>query len=208
MGKRGKRRGQDSEIERRRWKVAKLLARGFRPEQIAQQLAVCDTTVKRDAQIIRARRIAASIEFDETLAQQEIEKYRAIQQAAWESYEKSCEDAVTVEVTDENGVRKTKTVRKGQAGDAAHLAVIKNAQDKICEILGLIGKQAGVNINLPGGEGGPAGDSQIVRVVIESRDELAQFEAISMSQLKQQNIVAGKVVRDESIPPEEPHVPD
>jgi hypothetical protein len=178
-------------VEDRRAKVLNLIEKGYRTSQIASKLGITLRTVQRDAQDVRERRILEAIYIDDQLAQREIALLRQVQREAWESFELSREDEVTIdeEALELKGGRRgalkaMKRRTRGQAGDAAFLNVIINAESKICEIQGLIGKD-----KFEGST--PDQTPKFVRVVVESRGDVAEYESMRMAQLRDASIIEG-----------------
>lgn len=178
-------------VEDRRAKVLDLIEKGFNTSRIAAKLGVALQTVQRDAKTVRERRILEAIYLDDQLANREIALLRQVQREAWDAFERSREDEITVdeEAMELKGGRRgalkaTKRRTKGQAGDASFLNVIINAESKICEIQGLIGKD-----KFEGST--PDQTPKFVRVVVESRGDVAEYESMRMAQLRDSNIIEG-----------------
>jgi hypothetical protein len=170
-------------IEGRRAKILELAALGYSTRQIAGQLGVPMLQVQRDAKIVRQRRILEAIVLDDQLAQRSIAVYQRIMQLAYEGFVRSLEDEVSVEeaVTVGKGGRKrmelVKRMIKGQAGSNPFLQTMINAQAKIDEINGLLGKDRF-------DAGAAEQTTPFLLVEVESREQLAEYEALTFNQAK------------------------
>jgi hypothetical protein len=178
-------------IEDRRAKILELAVLGYTTRQIAAKLGCTSIMVQRDARIVRQRRVLDQIVLDDQLAQRSIARYEKIIQLAYEGFLRSAEDDISVEeelVKAKNGRELMKLVgrkTRGQAGQAAFLNVIINAQAKIDEINGLIGKdkfEAGIEQQTP----------IFMRVVVESREQVAEYGSITLAQAKASGIIEGQ----------------
>ncbi len=177
---------QRTVVENRRALVLEYLEKGYKTSAIAAKLGIAQLTVQRDAKEVRQRRIIDAIYLDDQMAQREIALLRQVQHEAWEAFERSREDDVTTEQEANSRGRLVPSKRKvrGQAGDAAFLNVIINAEAKICEIQGLIGKdkfEGAAEQQTP----------QFVRVVLESREQVGQYESLKLEQAKALGIIEG-----------------
>jgi DNA-binding Lrp family transcriptional regulator len=192
MGRKG---GKDSEVELRRLQVARLLARGKSQQEIAAELGVHYSTVSRDVEKIRQRRIAQAVEISQAAAMDAIANYREMQRAAWEGYMLSLQDEVTQEVGSRGDSGVNVERRKGQSGNPSYLNTIKACEDAINEILGLMGKGQQNNIFIGGGAAAD-GESLITRIVVETREQLAEYMSLKQLQEQAGGVVEGKVLEN------------
>lgn len=177
-------------IEDRRATMLEMMAMRYSTRQIAAKLGLSMVQVQREAKIVRQRRIAEAIYLDDQLAQRSIAMYELIQQRAYEGYLRSLEDDVTIEeaLTEGRGGRKrmeiVKRMSRGQSGANPFLQTMINAQAKIDEINGLIGKdrfEASSEHQTP----------NFLRVVVESREQVDEYGSLKLQQAKALGIIEG-----------------
>ncbi len=134
---------EDLRIESRRLKAAELYLRGTRSlTRIAQELGVDKSQISRDFKHIRQLWQDAYIEDLNAAKQEELARIAEIENKAWLAWDRSCQNAETMEVTgtSQAGKGKPEKVRKvtrDQAGDPRFLAIVLDCVKLRCEILGL-----------------------------------------------------------------------
>lgn len=97
----------------RRVKVAKLYLRGTTQYDIAGEIGVDRSTIARDLEAVRKEWMASSlVDFNEAKAV-ELQKLDHLESVAWQGWERSCLDAVTVQHKTEK-VRKRKSKEEQQ----------------------------------------------------------------------------------------------
>ncbi len=127
-------------ISERRGRVVELYLQGRTQGEIAVELKVDRTTLWRDLEVVRQEWLADRIKGYDRLKQIELQRIDRVEAAAWEGYERSCEDAVTVKETisgksDDSG--STETTTKGQAGNPSFLQIIIGCSRERRTLLGL-----------------------------------------------------------------------
>jgi hypothetical protein len=134
---------EELRIESRRLKAAELYLRGMRSlTRIAQELGVNKSQISRDFKHIRQQWRETYIDDLNAAKQEELARVAEIEHKAWLAWDRSCQDAETMEVTgtSQAGKGKPEKVRKvtrDQAGDPRFLAIILDCVKQRCEILGL-----------------------------------------------------------------------
>jgi hypothetical protein len=150
--------------------VGRLYCQGLSQHAIANKLSeegtfgkLSQSTVCNDLVAIRERWKANAEKSYETRLNEELAKLDAIESSAWESYRRSCQEAVTVttekmpvSVKPKKGeepskvkkviVTKSTEQRKGQAGDASFLSIVEKCVEKRMKLLGFLDERS-VNIN-------------------------------------------------------------
>jgi hypothetical protein len=137
-------------LESRRLKAAEMYLRGTTSlTRIAAELRVHKSQISRDFKIIKAQwrdQYAADLN---TAKQRELAKIDGLEAAAWQAWERSCQDAETLHSgvlkgrIDKDGktlpdVQKSWKTVKGQTGDARFLELVHSCIAQRCKILGLM----------------------------------------------------------------------
>lgn len=142
--------------------VSRHYLEGKPQHEIAKLVNVSQMTVSNDLLAIRERHVANAERDYKTRLGEELAKLDKVEAAAWRSYERSCEDAVTmtiekvpVSVKPKKGedakpskkivVTKSIEQRKGQAGDASFLSVIDRCVEKRMKLLGFLDDRTIIN---------------------------------------------------------------
>lgn len=177
-GRRGNR--PTAEQERRQAIVGSLYLKGRPILDIADAVGVSRATVTNDVKAIRKRWVKSAQQSYERQVATQLAKLDELESAAWNGWERSCRDELIT--TTEDGFRGdvvvdvTRIQRRIQSGDPRFLTQIANIIRQRCEILGLLDEDAR---NEMGEE-----TAETVTVVVESREEAAEFQALSMDKFK------------------------
>jgi transposase-like protein len=134
----------------RRLKAAEMYLRGTTSlTRIAHELGVHKSQISRDFKIIKARWRDQYTADLNTAKQRELAKIDGLEAAAWQTWERSCQDAETLHSgvlkgrTDKDGnplpdVQKSYKTVHGQTGDARFLELVHTCIAQRCKILGLM----------------------------------------------------------------------
>jgi transposase len=172
--------------------VARLYVRGSSIRKIATQLGLSHGTIGNDLKAIREAWRDSSIRDWDAHRELELQKLDELESEAWEGWERSKQDAVTVKETP----RGTETTTKRQAGDPRFLEVIKGCIVRRSALLGLDAPKKMIPLT-PSGE--PA---QSYRQAFANLTP-AELRALSKLYRKTQNLehentVEGKIVRSDN----------
>lgn len=120
--------------------MVELYLQGKTQAEIAVELKVDRTTLWRDLQAVREEWLKDRVSGYDKLKQIELQRIDRVEAAAWEGYDRSCEDAVTVKESisgkaDDSG--STETTTKGQSGNPAFLQTVLQCSRERRTILGL-----------------------------------------------------------------------
>ena len=98
--------------------MGELYLQGKTQAEIAVELKVDRTTLWRDLQAVREEWLKDRVSGYDKLKQIELQRIDRVEAAAWEGYDRSCEDAVTVKESisgkaDDSGSTETSRARSG-----------------------------------------------------------------------------------------------
>lgn len=134
-------------IDDRRNEVAALYAKGYYQAEIARMLGISKFTVNRDLLSIQKEWSETRQDDLQQAKQQELAKLTQVEREAWQAWERSQQDAVTVKRTEaalevgdsksDIDTIKTDTTITGQVGDARFLEQVLRVSERRCKILGL-----------------------------------------------------------------------
>ncbi|MFA7662846.1 MAG: hypothetical protein WCX88_02925 [Patescibacteria group bacterium] len=198
---------------RLRARVAELLGQCKTQYEIAAIVGKHPGTVTRLIQEAREEANARAADAVEDLIRQELAQLWLLRRKLWVEFERSCEDRVRLETesveTEANDAEgqviatkpvKSKTVREGQAGDAAIAGKLIEVHRRICELRGL---DAPNRREVSGPNGKPigvelTGPIQQVLVALDDREDFREFARSRVASgnpcLPSSNGVAGQVV--------------
>lgn len=126
------------EMDQRRGKVAELYVRGHSINAIAEAVGVSKHTVIRDMREVRAQWREQYADTFQRYTLEQIRKIDAVEQEAWEAWQASKQDAVTISRKEpSDGDIETTTTVKGQTGDPRYLEAILRAIERRSKLLGL-----------------------------------------------------------------------
>lgn len=133
-----KRRRKTAEIARDRKRIAEMYLRGDLQADIGKELDLAQSTISRDLEALHdAWRKSALIDIDEAKSR-ELAKIDQLELTYWVAWQKSCEDAETIQqVGGAEGPEKITKTSKGQAGDPRFLQGIQWCIERRCKILGV-----------------------------------------------------------------------
>ena len=116
--------------------VVKLWLTGKSYIEISKKLGVSTDSLYKDMQLARRIWRSRNNRAAEALVAEEVAKLDRIEQAAWDGWEKSQQDAVEVaEDVGADGKKSTSKKTKGQAGAAQFLTVALECVNKRCKML-------------------------------------------------------------------------
>lgn len=140
----------------RRADVASAYIRGETQVALAQRLGVTQQQISLDLKAIQAAWLQSSLRDFDALKSEQLAKVDAVERAAWEGYERSCQPReTTLTERNEGGewllangttqarspTRKATVRREGQVGDPRFLERIQKCIDQRCSIWGLGAEQ-------------------------------------------------------------------
>jgi hypothetical protein len=161
----------------RRETVARLYLRGQSTSTIARRL---NMTVRRVCEDIAACRElwkqSTLASFSERLDEQ-LAKLDQAEAAAWEGWERSLKDATEISTEKTKDDIKTRTTRKGQAGQATYIRTIASIIELRSRLLGLLDKNEAETVI-------SQNNFAIVSVVVDSREEAERLQTITVGQLE------------------------
>ena len=166
------------DIAKRRRVVADMYLSGTVQSEIADELAVNQSTISRDLKALQKAWLeSALVDLDEAKAR-ELAKVDNLEREYWTAWERSCEDAETVRQKGAPGAEGIKTesiekTSKGQAGDPRFLAGVQWCIERRCKIIGI---DAPTRSELTGKGGGPI---QTEGVGIEQRERDRAITALA-----------------------------
>lgn len=147
--------------------VVKMYLTGKSCMDISKKLNVPLHSIYKDMQLARKIWRKRNDRAAESLVAEEIAKLDRIEQAAWDGWEKSQQDAVEVsEDVTADGKKSTSKKTKGQAGGAQYLTVALACVDKRCKML-KIGEYATEESTKLGG--------LMVEVVVDNQEQIAEI---------------------------------
>jgi hypothetical protein len=160
--------------------IAALYVRGWTIPKIATKLEISESAVRVSIERVHERWQARADQAYDRLIAHEVAKLDAVEQAAWEGWERSTRDELqtaTKDVDGPDGTRNEMSVKRTtKAGTPSFLNTIASTIRQRCELLGLVD---------PESEKGKTGeDAEIVPVVIESRAEAESIRTLSLSEFK------------------------
>jgi len=145
----------DFAVSHRRKQVAELYLKGSSQPAIAEQLAVCQSTVSGDLKATQQEwRESAIRDFDELRAV-ELQKIDLIEREAWNAWERSQKPAQSAVVTGEGHDQKARKSMKHQYGDPRFLILVAQSINQRRALLGLdvqpVAKppETQLNVNVP-----------------------------------------------------------
>jgi len=159
--------------------VAKLYLRGDSHKSIADRLGVSLNTIKKDIEYCREIWRSNCLRTMEQHLAENLAKIDEAEAAAWSGWEKSQKDEM-VNVTEEKDtpdgtITTSRTVRRGQSGQAAFVATITKLIELRCKLLGLLGKDvADKSIN--------TANFNVVSIVVDNREEAERMRTLTVDQ--------------------------
>lgn len=126
------------EMDERRAKVAELYVRGHSMAEIATVCGVHKCTIVRDVREIRKEWREQYADTFQRYTLEQIRKIDAVEKEAWEAWQASKQDSVTISRKEpSSGDIETTTTVKGQTGDPRYLEAILRAIERRSKLLGL-----------------------------------------------------------------------
>jgi len=131
-------RRSNGQLARDRLKISDLYLQGKIQAEIADVLELSQATVSRDIAFLQDEwRQSALVNIDDKKAE-ELAKVDRLEREYWRAYERSCEDAETVQQkVKEDGKKEATKTAKGQSGDPRFLTGVQWCINKRCEIIGI-----------------------------------------------------------------------
>ena len=162
--------------------IAKLAIRHqVQPKMIAASLKMDEAEVRSSLKRIHRgwlKRIDQS--FDRLIAQ-EVARLDEVEKAAWEGWDRSLRDEVSQTSKDVSGSDSDKheaTIKRtSKAGTPAFLSTISSTIKQRCELLGLVDPEARNTAR-------NSDDSQVVPIVIESREQADGLKTLSLDEFR------------------------
>jgi hypothetical protein len=148
-------------------RVARLYLTGKSALDIAGVEGVPRSKVYEDLRMLRRIWHKRNNRAADRLVAEEVAKLDRLEQAAWEGWERSCQNAeeTTTTTGGEEGTKVTRKI-KGQGGDASFLAVASKIVDQRCKLL-KIGQYSNEDTGVMVGK--------LVEVVVENADQVGIF---------------------------------
>lgn len=133
----GKRRDH-AQVERDRKRIGELYLKGQLQAEIAEELGIDQSTVSRDLKALFEQwRQSALVDINEAKSR-ELAKINALELTYWSAWERSCENAETLQqVGGKDGPARITKTSKGQAGDPRFLQGVQWCIERRCKILGI-----------------------------------------------------------------------
>jgi hypothetical protein len=117
--------------------VQELLIKGWTQLEIANYMDLSRSTIFHDIQVVQKRTLESQIKGRKKVLALRAMQIDRVMRKAWEAYEKSQEDSITLVMKEgSDGKSLTETV-KGQCGDAALLTKVLDAIEMQCKLAGL-----------------------------------------------------------------------
>ena len=154
---------QQERLER----VSKLYLSGKSITAIAESEQLKPKQIFDDLRLLRSTWRKRNSRKTDKLASEEVAKLDRAEQAAWEGWERSCQNAeeTTTTTGGEESAKVTKKI-KGQSGDASFLAIVAKIIDQRCKLL-KIGQYSNEDTGTMVGK--------LVEIVVENADQVGVF---------------------------------
>lgn len=171
---------KNAEIEARCSKVSAMYLQGKTYHEIAETLSVSRDTIRNDMKRVRRSwRLRYERSYTKHVSES-LAKLDQVECAAWDGWQRSLKDDLTTGTEEgtrgDSAVDVTHIKRRKQSGNASFLKVIMDCVRQRCEILGLNDPDARNQV----GET----DAAVCMVVIEDREEAAEFQQLSINGFK------------------------
>ena len=127
-----------AQIARDRRIIGDLYLQGWLQAEIAEKVGLNQSTISRDLKALHKEWLESALnDYDQAKAN-ELAKVDKLERTYWVAWERSCEDAETVQMVggSEKADKITKT-RKGQVGDPRFLQGVQWCIERRCKILGI-----------------------------------------------------------------------
>jgi hypothetical protein len=179
----------------RRRQVMKLIRDGLTSSEIAEALNIDIRMVASDEKAVRKLNIAAAMEADQEILDRTVDRMLQLYRKELESFERSLQDEVRVEITEQetkDGTFMTRReIRTPQAGDPRFLAEARQALMEMAKLQGLTGNNKDEGA-------GKSGVPQLMRIVVANgnagRLQIKHMESLTFDQAREENIIEGEMV--------------
>lgn len=162
--------------------IARLVIRqGVKPRRIAEKLRISESKARSALKRIRRQWMRRMDQSFDRLIAEEVARLDEVERAAWEGWDRSLRDEISQTSKDISGSDSDKheaTIKRtSKAGAPAFLATIASAVKQRSELLGLVDEDArNASRN--------SDDSQVVPIVVGSREEAESLKTLSIEQFR------------------------